>query len=210
MKLIVFGSTGATGIEVIRLALEKGYEVIAYARSPDKINIEHENLTIIKGELDDLNSLENAISKGDAVISLLGASGKVKDNSISNGVKNIVSLMEKHNLKHIIQVSSAASKDANDRRDLYFDFMVLLVRIAMPKVYSEIQLISEYLKESSLDWTIVRLPFLSDDPSTGNLNIGYKGHGVVRKNLSRKDLADFLIQQIDDDKYIKKSPFISN
>ena len=209
MKLIVFGSTGATGIEVIRLALEKGYEVIAYARSPDKINIEHENLTIIKGELDDLNSLENAISKGDAVISLLGASGKVKDNSISNGVKNIVSLMEKHNLKRIIQVSTSASKDANDRRDLYFDFMVLLVRIAMPKVYSEIQLISEYLKESSLDWTIVRLPFLSDDP-TGNLNIGYKGHGVVRKNLSRKDLADFLIQQIDDDKYIKKSPFISN
>ena len=69
----------------------------------------------------------------------------------------------------------------------------------------------EAVSNSQLDWTLVRIPMLSRKPGTGKLNIGYTGTDNVKVfSLSREDLADFLIKQINDKNYLKKAPVISN
>ena len=210
MKIVVFGATGKTGIEVIKQSLDKGYEVVAYARSPNKIEIQNERLSFVKGELNDAELIESTISNADAVVSLLGASGNVKDNALSQGVKNIISAMEKNGVSRVIQVLTSAAKDPNDKHDAYFDLMIGLVKIGIPRVYSEILEINDSLRNSGLNWTIVRAPFLTDKPLTKNLRIGYKGEKIVKKNLSRADLAWFMVDAVESEEYVRKAPFISN
>jgi putative NADH-flavin reductase len=210
MRIAVFGSTGKTGQEVVKQALERGYEVIAYARNPDKMGKHHPKLTISKGELNDMEAISQAISGTNAVISLLGPGGNLKDNSLSEGVKNIILIMEKHGISRLIQIATPSSSDPHDKRDYLFGFLVGLVKRTMPNVYAEIGRIGDAVRNSKLNWTLIRVPFLNEKPLTKKLRIGYMGENKVKLPLSRADLAWFMLEQLQNNEYVKKAPFISN
>jgi len=70
-RIAVFGSTGATGRLLIERALAAGNEVVAFARSPQRISQVHERLTVIAGTLADTAAIERAVRGVDAVISVL-------------------------------------------------------------------------------------------------------------------------------------------
>jgi hypothetical protein len=95
---------------------------------------------------------------------------------------------------------------SNDKFQSGFSFGVFMVKALIKDSYNSIILTGKYISESDLDWTVVRLPMLSDKPASGKINAGYTGDGIVRLfSLSRADLADFLLQQIDDKKWLHKS-----
>lgn len=210
MKIVVFGGTGKTGHEVLEQALERGYEVVAYARNPEKIGIHHEILTVSKGELHEIAAIKRAISGADGVISLLGATGDLKDNALSEGVKNIISAMEEQGVGRLIQVGTASARDPHDKRDLVLSPTIGLLKRIMPNVYAEIVRISDAMRDSRLNWTLVRVPYLNDKPMTKTLRVGYVGDKKVGTSLSRADLAWFMVEQLKSTEYIKKAPFISN
>lgn len=210
MKIVVFGSTGKAGQEVVKQALERGYQVVAYARNPDKIGIQHHMLTVTKGELNDIAAIEQAIAGADAVISLLGPGSTLKGNALSEGVKNIVSAMEKHGVSRIIQIATTIVHDPNDKRDFKLDFMIRLIKIIQPNVYAEIVQISDAIRNPKLNWTLVRVPFLNENPLTKTLQVRYKGEMKGKTSLSRADLAWFMLEQVESIEYMNKAPFISN
>ena len=90
MKLIVFGSTGSTGRQVVTQALQQGHDVTAFARSPEKLDLKHEKLQVIKGDVLDLDAVERAIQGQDAVLCTLGAPPTDKSNLRARGTKNII------------------------------------------------------------------------------------------------------------------------
>ena len=100
MKIVVFGATGTTGSAVVERALELGYTVTAFVRSPEKVTIQHPNLTIFQGDVLDAVSVEKAVQGQDAVISSLGAglNGTIR----SQGTLNIIRAMEKHNVRRVV------------------------------------------------------------------------------------------------------------
>ena len=67
MNITLFGATGKTGILLIQRALEDGHHITVYARTPAKLSMKHENLTIVQGELAELNHIEKAVKNADAV-----------------------------------------------------------------------------------------------------------------------------------------------
>ena len=67
----------------------------------------------------------------------------------------------------------------------------------------------EVVRESDLDWTIVRVPMLTDGPKTGEIKVAWVGKGMGMR-ISREDLAAFLLEQLDDDTYIHQAPAISH
>ena len=73
MKVTIFGATGRTGQHLVKKALDAGYQVTAYARTPSKLVVEHDNLTTVQGELDDAAKVAEAIPGADAILSGLGA-----------------------------------------------------------------------------------------------------------------------------------------
>jgi hypothetical protein len=88
--------------------------------------------------------------------------------------------------------------------------MIAFVKTATPDAYADIVGWSEVIRASDLDWTLVRVLLLDDKPKTGNVKTGYPGRNELGTRVSRADLADFMLQQVKDTKYIRQAPIITN
>ena len=80
----------------------------------------------------------------------------------------------------------------------------------MRPAYEEIVSVGEVVRMSDCDWTIVRVLLLNNDLKSGNVKVGYLGKGVVGTRLSRADMTEFMLKQVQDTRYIRQAPAISN
>lgn len=210
MRLTVFGATGETGRLLIEQALAAGDHVVAYARDPSKLELKHGHLTVMKGELSDTPGIERAVSGADAVISFLGPRGRSKGKPITVGTENIIAAMKKHGVRRLVISSTASAKDPNDKLELRFRIMIGIVKLFIHAAYEDIIRTAETVRNSDLDWTIVRLSMLNNGPRSGKVKAGYMGRGEVGTRISRADIADFMLKQVQDKKYLRQAPLISN
>lgn len=210
MKIAIFGATGETGRQLVEQALAAGYQVVAYVRNPSKLNTKHENLTVVQGELADQAIIERAVSAADAVISVLGPRGGSKGKPITRGIQNIIEAMKKQGVRRLIISSTLSAKDPNDLPDFKAKALVNLVKLTMHAAYEEIVSVADTVRKSDLDWTIVRLTTLNNNPKSGKVRVGYLGKGEVGLRISRADLAEFMLKQVQDTKYLRQAPVISN
>ena len=212
MKLTIFGATGATGVQLIEQALASGNQVVAYARNPLKIGISHERLTIVQGELSDTLAIERAVNGADAVISVLGPRPGEDRNSwpLSQGMRNILAVMQETAVRRLIVSSTPSANDPNDLPDLKFKVLVGLLKSLMRPAYEEIVSVARLVRASDTDWTIVRVSMLNNKPGMGKIRVGYLGKKQVGTNLSRTDLAAFLLDQVRDSTWLRQAPALSN
>ena len=210
MNLVIFGATGGTGKLLLEQALEAGDDVVAFVRNLSKLNIRHERLTVMQGELADEAMVEHAVSGADAVISVLGPRGGSKGKPITRGMQNIIEGMKKQRVRRLIVSSTLSAKDPNDLLDLRASALVNLVKFTMHAAYEEIVSVAETVRKSELDWTIVRLTTLNNNARSGKVRVGYLGKGEVGSRISRADLAEFMLKQVKDTKYLRQAPVISN
>lgn len=211
MKLIIFGSTGGTGRQIVTQALEQGHEVTAFARSPEKLGQKHEKLQVIKGDVLDFASVEQAIQGQDTVLCALGLPpSAIMDNSNlrAKGTKNIIRAMENTGVKRIICQSSAGIGDSRDT--LPFLMKYLIVPFILRRAWADHELQENYVKESQLDWIIARPAALTDGEHTGSYQQGYTADNkTVTSKISRADTADFMLKQLAKNDYLHKTPCIS-
>ncbi|TLX26618.1 SDR family oxidoreductase [Chryseobacterium indologenes] len=211
MKIAIFGGTGTSGLLTIEKALKEGHEVTAYARKPEKITFKHENLTVVKGELTEYDKIEKVIGDVKAVISLLGPTGKAKDTLISNGYRNIITAMKKHGVKRLITAVSTSYRDPQDKFSFMVSFGVVMLKVVGASILKDILTMGDLIKNSQLDWTMARLPMLKNNPEKGKIHIGYTGDGRFNFfELTRADLANFLVRQLTENTYLYAAPAISN
>jgi putative NADH-flavin reductase len=210
MRLIIFGATGKTGTFLVHQALEEGNQVVAYVRDPSRLTLKHVNLTVIHGELSDRMAIKQAVGGADAVISALDPRGGSKGKPITVGTGNVIAAKKEQGTRRLIISSTASTKDPNDRPELRFRIMVGLVKLFIHAAYAGIVSTSETVRRSNLDWTIIRLSLLNDNPRTGKVRVGYMGRGEVRTRITRADIADFMLKQVREEKYLKQAPLISN
>ncbi len=208
MKIIIFGSTGSTGRQVVRQALQQGHEVTAFARSPEKIEQKHEKLQIIKGNVMDFASVENAIQGQDVVICTLGQPPMDKSNLRANGTKNIIRAMERNGVKRFICQSSDGVGES--RETMPFLYKYIIVPFILRRVFADHEIQENYIKESQLDWVIVRPVALTDGEHTDSYHHGnVADNKTVTFKISRADTADFMLKQLADNNYLHKTPSIS-
>jgi len=209
MKLIIFGSTGGTGCQVVTQALEQGHDVTAFARSPEKLNQKHVKLQVVKGNVLDFASVERAIQGQDVVLCTLGLSAIMdKSNLRANGTKNIIRAMEKTGVKRFICQSTAGVGDSSDT--LPFLMKYLIVPFMLRRVWADHEIQEDYIKESQLDWIIVRPAALTDGERTGSYQHGFTADNkTATSKISRADTADFMLKQLADNNNLHKTPCIS-
>ena len=208
MKLIIFGSTGRTGRQVVTQALEQGHDVTAFARSPEKLDQKHEKLQVITGDVLDFASVERAIQGQDVVLCTLGLPPMDKSNLRANGTKNIIRAMEKTGVKRFICQSSDGVGDSSDT--LPFLMKYLIVPFILRRAFADHEIQENYIKESQLDWIIVRPVALTDGEHTGSYQHGFTADNkTVTNKISCADTADFMLTQLADNNYLHKTPWIS-
>jgi putative NADH-flavin reductase len=210
MKILIFGATGGTGRLLVDQALAEGNQVVAYVRNPAKLNTKHERLTIIQGELADREKIENAMNGADAVLSVLGPKGSSKDQPLTLGMQNIIKAMKKQGVRRLIVTSTLSAQDPYDLPEFKAKALVAIIRTMLRSAYNDIVSVANTVRTSDLDWTIVRLTLLSNKPKSGRVRSGYLGRKELGTWISRTDLADFLLKQIQDTKYLRQAPAISN
>ena len=210
MKIFIVGGTGGTGRQVIEQALLENHLVTALVRNPLKLNTDHPNLKVIKGNILEPGTFEQAIKENEVVISALGHKRFfIKTNILSEGTKNIVNAMEKHKVKRLICITSMGVNDSRFRLGLYYTLFVIPVILLFYFLDKEKQ--ERIIRQSSLDWTIVRPGQLTNGKKRTTYRHGSKlGSYIFTKMVSRADVAHFILQEVKNDKYIKKSPSIIN
>lgn len=207
---MIFGATGDTGKLLVEQALAAGYEVVAYVRNPAKLTVTDNHLTVIQGELSDATSIETAVKGADAVLSTLGPRGGSKNKPLTAGMQNIIAAMKNQGVRRFIITSTLSAKDPKDKLTFRTRSMVNLVKTTMHDAYEDIVNVAETVRSSGLDWTIVRLTLLNNKPISGKVKAGYVDKGEIGTQTSRADIADFMLKQIIDTKYLQEAPAISS
>lgn len=208
MKLVVFGGTGKTGKHIIEQALAAGHEVVALVRTPSRMEIEDPRLHVVQGDILQADRVQQAVAGADAVVSVLGPSSNKPEFTISKGMDNILAAMRQQGVRRLIISAGAGVRDPQDRPGLIDRFASLALNIVSHNVVADMQQVVDKVRASDLDWTVVRVPMLTDEPAKGTLKVGYVGD--ITPRIARADMAAFMLQQIDSNKYIRKAPAISN
>ena len=211
MKIAVFGATGGIGKFVVKHALEQGYSVNAYVRNPDKLKNTDKNLNIIVGEISDYNKIKEVITGCDAVIITLGISMKwgYEDTSSIIAHKNIIKAMKELNVKRLIDWSTPTVKFKNDKPSVSTILPGIMASLFLPKAKKVLVEVNKLVLESNLDWTIVRFMVPKDSPFTKSIKVGF-GDVKLSFNISREDIAYFMVNQISNNEYLHSMPIIGS
>lgn len=209
MKIIIFGASGGTGIEIVKQALDAGYIVTAFVRSLTKIKYNHPNLSLFQGDVQNAVDVQKAISGQDAVVSALGPTRPPVPGMMEDAAKNIVAAMKMHNISRLISTTGAGVRDPQDQPKLIDHLMKGLLTILAAEVLRDSSNNVSVIQQSGLDWTIVRFPRLIDGQHTGKYRAGYVGKNSGSQ-LSRADGADFIVKELTEKKYLHKMPIVSN
>jgi len=207
MKLAIFGATGNTGLEVVKQALEKGHTITAFVRNPERLEIKDERLTLAAGDVFDLASVSKAVKGQDAVVCVLGAGNDLKKTSVrTTGTMNIISGMQDHDVKRLMVVTAMGVGESWDTLS-HFNKLFFATLLKSSREDHENQ--EKAVKESGLDWTIIRPSGLQDAPRTGVYDFG-ENIPAKKSTIARADVADLIISELDQNQLIGKAVTITN
>lgn len=211
MKLLVFGATGGTGRHLVEQALAHGHDVTAFVRNPAAVRLSHARLQIAQGDVMDAAAVERVMPSRDAVLCALGAPATKTGTVRSEGTRSIVRAMERAGVRRFICQTSLGYGDTTqvlDRTPLYFKYII--VPLFLRKAFADHARQEDVIKRSSLDWVIVRPANLTDGPCTGAYRHGFAASdATIEGEVSRADVADFMLKQLADDTYLHRTPGVS-
>ena len=203
MHIALFGATGGTGMQVVEQGLAAGHSVSALARDPAKLSA-RDGLTVVQGDVLNQSAADACVEGTDAVICVLGT--KPGDEPVEvAGTERILAAMAKHGVHRLIAVSSMGVGDSIDQINLAFRIIMNLTLKRIMKAKEEQE---RLIMASDTDWTIVRPGGLTDGPPTGTYKAGTE-KSIKAKQVSRADVADFVLKQLTDDRYVRQTPAVS-
>ena len=206
MKLLIFGSIGSIGRQIVNQALEQGHTVTAFTRDATNVDTKHDNLQVAQGDVMDPASVERAVQGQEAVLCAVG--GGLKGRVRSEGTRNIISAMEKAGVQRFICQSTLGAGDS--RGNLNFFWKYLMFGTLLRLMYADHGRQESNVTQSRLDWTIVRPGSFTDGARTGQYRHGFPSTDkTTTLKISRADVADFMLQQLTDDTYLHKTPGLS-
>jgi putative NADH-flavin reductase len=209
MQLIIFGSTGMVGKQLVNQALHMGHQVKAFGRNVFTTDFpKNDSLELIQGALFDEKQVLEAIEGCDGVLSSLGGDNNITDVTRSLGMKNIVAQMQHAGLNRIVAVGGMGSLNADEETLIMdtdgFPEQFLPVSREHYKAY-------QVLKSSSLDWTMVCPPDIINAGPTGEFitNANYPPAPNLYK-INAGDLALFMLNEISKREFVHQKVGISN
>lgn len=198
MSIAIFGSTGATGRELTRLALQRGYRVTAAARDPDRVTTTHERLAARRADVLDRESVARVIAGVDAVLSAVGSgSGRAPTTIYSTGVANILDAMRATNARRFVAISAAPVASRSEASPLERSLLFPVAHQFFGAAYRDMRQMEQLLHASELAWTVLRPPRLTDKPATGHYRTA-RPHLRGARRITRGDLAAAMLDVLDD------------
>jgi putative NADH-flavin reductase len=206
-KLLVIGASRGIGLETVKTALGAGHSVRALARSAASIPIQNAGLEKVPGNALDSDALRHALQGVDVVVQTVGV--EIAPRSIferttlfSQSTRILVDAMKAAGVKRLIAVTGLGAGDSRGHGGLLYDAVAF--PLLLKRVYDDKDVQEWIIRSSGLDWTIVRPSLLT----TGRYRILTAPEDWRFGVISRADVADFIIQQVDDRTLIHATPLL--
>jgi uncharacterized protein YbjT (DUF2867 family) len=205
-RVLIVGATGGTGRQLVTQALERGYAVTALVRDPSRLQVDHPQLTVIQGDVLDGDSVVAAMRGQEAVLSALGHRRYFSPTRIlSEGTRNILRAMESHGVPRLVCETSLGIGDSAGRMGLYYTFFV--IPVILPLYFWDKARQERLIAASNVEWVIVRPGVLTNGDKRGRSRHGrHVGNFLWTVRVSRADVADFMLNQLAEDSYLRSAP----
>ena len=210
-KVLIIGASRGIGLETVKAALLAGHNVRALARSAARIPIQNPGLDRVAGNALDSSAIRSNLDGVDVVVQTLGVD--VAPRSIferttlfSQSTRIIVDAMKAAGVKRLIAVTGLGAGNSRGHGGIIYDSVVF--PLLLKRVYDDKDVQEWIIKSSGLDWTIVRPGLLTNRPATGHYRILTAAEDWRCGIISRADVADFIVRQVDDQTLIGATPLL--
>jgi putative NADH-flavin reductase len=207
-RVLIIGASRGIGREATRQALEAGHTVRAFARSALEIGISDPKLEKVRGNALRTSDVTAAVIGMNAVIQVLGVGLADLFRSVhlfSDATRILVAAMQAHGVKRLISVTGFGAGDSRASVDC---LQLLPFRLFFGRAYGDKDIQERLIKDSALDWTIARPGLLTNGRPTGRYMVLKEPSQWRNGTIARADVADFLVQQIEDRAYVGKAPVL--
>jgi putative NADH-flavin reductase len=210
-KVLIIGASRGIGLETVKAALRAGHSVRALARSAASIPIQDTGLNKVSGDALDSDTIRKALEGVDVVIQTLGVDVSPRaiferTTLFSQSTRILVDAMKDAGVKRLIAVTGLGAGDSRGHGGLLYD--AVMFPLLLKRVYDDKDVQEWIVKRSGLDWTIVRPGLLTNRPATGCYRVLTTPRDWRFGVISRADVADFLVRQIDDRALIGATPLL--
>jgi putative NADH-flavin reductase len=212
MKLTIIAATGGVGRQLLAQALDAGHDVTVLARNPARLPRDVQVATrVVTADLarPDPHVLESAVAGSDAVLSALGPHNNADAGIAASGTAAIISAMRAAGLARIVAISASPVATTpspgrlhpprHDPGDGFFMRQVgdRIAKTLFGKVYEDLARMEDVLRDSGLDWTVLRPPRLTGKPVSGRYRtaVGRNVRGGFR--IPRADVAHYMLAVLD-------------
>jgi biliverdin reductase / flavin reductase len=193
MRIVIFGATGGTGLELLQQALDRGHEVTVVVRRPAAITLTHERLHMVTGDVMQPDSFAPALQNQEAVLSVIGQNSLKPMTFFRQSARNLVEQMEKAGVPRLVCLTSVGVVD----KPIGSLFYLWLIKPLLRNIYDDMRHMEQTVRASGLAWTIVRPSRLFDGKRIGQYRVGTSGELDRANSISRADLANCLLNQLE-------------
>lgn len=219
MNLTIFAATGGVGRQLLTQAVAAGHNVTAVVRNPAALSAERNAVRLVTADLTaaDPTALADAVDGADAVLSGLGPRRSADAGVTSRGTGVIIAAMRASEVRRIVVVSAAPvstvpspGRPHPPRHDPGEGFLTRhllspLIKSILGKHYADLAVLEDMLRDSDLDWTVVRPPRLTNKPLTGSYRTAY-GQNLRRgTTVARADVAHCMLRALDQPETIRQA-----
>ncbi|MEY9978010.1 NAD(P)H-binding protein [Lysinibacillus sp. RC79] len=207
-KIAIIGGTGKVGRHIATHAIQKGYHVRMLVRNPEKLLYKNDAIEIVKGQVQDIENIQELLKDCQVVINTFGQPTK-EEPMYSKVTNNIFKVMNDLNISRYIGVSGGSLTIKEDKKSIMNRFGAKLFEVFFSKMMKDKKTEWEFLLNNThIKWTLIRLPFVKDSLTSNQIKENLTD--MPGTKITNQDIATFIIDHMDNAKYVHKAPFISH
>lgn len=206
MKVLVIGAGGKSGQQVVEKALAAGHTVTAFVHNAADYPAPA-GVRVVAGDATDAATVDAAVAGQDAVVDAVGGhTPYLKTQLERNTAKVVVAAMQHQGVRRLVVISVLGIGDSQEQGTFLYEYLMkpTFLRGAIP----DKEVMEAEVKRSGLDFVLVRPPYLTDDPATGEVHV-VTGEDKAHK-ITRADLAQFIVDQLTQDTYVGQAVTAAN
>lgn len=208
MRITVFGATGRTGQPLVRQALDRGHDVVAFARSAAELDVTDDALTVVEGDAYTGEGVREAVTGSDAVVSVLGQTSDGPDDLLTVAGDRVLDAMAEAGVDRLVTLVGAGVRTEGESVSFSGKVMGTVLKLVASEVLADAETHVDHVRNSDTRWTVVRAPRLTSGAATGEYRAGDIELGF--DSVSRADTARFILDVVEDDQFVHELPKVGS
>ena len=208
MRVAVIGASGGVGSHIVEQALARGHEVTAAVRNTADVALRHDRLWTVTCDAFDKAAVAAVIQEQDVVFCTLGTDSRGPTTLYSSAAENVLAGMRQHGVRRLVFLSNFGVADETASDFLSLMMLVLARRVVRHTLADHRRALDTFIR-SDIDWVAVRPMALTNGPRTGRYRVDTWGLPHRGHSIARADVADFMLNQTQDDRYLQRAPAIA-